>query len=152
MNSLLKDKVIFLTGGSCGIGQDCAKAYAAAGAKVTIAAIDREGVERVTAELGRDHAERLCEERIREEVHRLGVQRGIYCTNEWAVGTSCLLRFQDFEVIIGFAPLGGQMTLISCLSVYGHRADETEELGKRRPADEEDVIVCWPGLGRKKRH
>lgn len=61
MNLLLKDKVIFLTGGSCGIGQDCAKAYAAAGAKVTIAAIDREGVERVATELGPDHLGIVCD-------------------------------------------------------------------------------------------
>ena len=35
---LLKDKVIFLTGGSTGIGLDCAKAYAAEGAKVALVA------------------------------------------------------------------------------------------------------------------
>ncbi|HAV13757.1 MAG TPA: short-chain dehydrogenase, partial [Opitutae bacterium] len=34
----LKDKVIFLSGGSTGIGLDCAKAYAAEGAKVVIVA------------------------------------------------------------------------------------------------------------------
>src|SRR5271168_2955728 len=50
---LLKDKVIFLTGGSCGIGRDCAKAYAAEGALVVIAANDREGIEEIGAELGR---------------------------------------------------------------------------------------------------
>ncbi len=41
MTLLLKDKIIFLTGGSCGIGNDCAKAYAAEGAKVVIVALDR---------------------------------------------------------------------------------------------------------------
>jgi meso-butanediol dehydrogenase/(S,S)-butanediol dehydrogenase/diacetyl reductase len=61
MNSLLKDKVIFLTGGSCGIGQDCAQAYVAAGAKVVIVAIDREGVDRVAAELGSDHLGLVCD-------------------------------------------------------------------------------------------
>lgn len=35
---LLKDKVIFLTGGSTGIGLDCAKAYAAEGAKIVLCA------------------------------------------------------------------------------------------------------------------
>ena len=35
-NLLLQDKVIFLTGGSCGIGLDCAKAYVAEGAKVIV--------------------------------------------------------------------------------------------------------------------
>lgn len=35
---LLNDKVIFLTGGSTGIGLDCAKAYAAEGAKIVLCA------------------------------------------------------------------------------------------------------------------
>ncbi len=35
---LLDDKVIFLTGGSTGIGLDCAKAYAAEGAKIVLCA------------------------------------------------------------------------------------------------------------------
>ncbi len=61
MNSFLKDKVIFLTGGSCGIGHDCARAYAAAGAKVVIAACDRDGVKRVAAELGPDHLGIVCD-------------------------------------------------------------------------------------------
>lgn len=52
---LLKDKVIFLTGGSSGIGRDCARAYAREGAKVAIAAIDAPGVEAVVAELGPKH-------------------------------------------------------------------------------------------------
>ncbi len=52
MTPLLNNKIIFLTGGSCGIGRDCAMAYAAAGAKVTIIANDRKGIERVAAELG----------------------------------------------------------------------------------------------------
>lgn len=37
---LLENKVIFLTGGSTGIGLDCAKAYAAEGAKLVICALD----------------------------------------------------------------------------------------------------------------
>lgn len=61
MNSLLKDKVIFLTGGSCGIGRDCARAYAAAGATVVVAAIDRLGVEKVVAELGPKHLGIACD-------------------------------------------------------------------------------------------
>ncbi|HXI71704.1 MAG TPA: SDR family oxidoreductase [Verrucomicrobiae bacterium] len=61
MNTLLKDKVIFLTGGSCGIGRDCARAYAAAGANVVIVAIDREGVESVAAELGAGHLGIACD-------------------------------------------------------------------------------------------
>lgn len=61
MNDLLKDKVVFLTGGSCGIGRDCAKAYAAAGAKVIVAARDPDGVEKVAAELGGDHLGIVCD-------------------------------------------------------------------------------------------
>jgi meso-butanediol dehydrogenase/(S,S)-butanediol dehydrogenase/diacetyl reductase len=61
MNLLLKDKVIFLTGGSCGIGRDCAKAYAAEGAKVVVVARDTEGVEKVTSELGTDHLGIVCD-------------------------------------------------------------------------------------------
>lgn len=62
MNTLLlKDKVIFLTGGSCGIGRDCAKAYADEGAKLIIAARDREGVEAVAAELGSEHLGAVCD-------------------------------------------------------------------------------------------
>jgi meso-butanediol dehydrogenase / (S,S)-butanediol dehydrogenase / diacetyl reductase len=62
MNALLlQDKVIFLTGGSCGIGRDCAKAYAAEGAKVIIAACDGEGVEQAAAELGVDHLGIVCD-------------------------------------------------------------------------------------------
>lgn len=68
MNTQLKDKIIFLTGGSCGIGRDCAKAYAAAGAKVIIVAIDQDGVESVAAELGPDHLGIVCDIRSDEEV------------------------------------------------------------------------------------
>ncbi|HTL74206.1 MAG TPA: SDR family oxidoreductase [bacterium] len=68
MNTLLKDKVVFLTGGSCGIGRDCAKAYAAAGASVAIVAIDREGVEKVAAELGPNHLGIVCDVTRDQEV------------------------------------------------------------------------------------
>ena len=61
MNLLLQDKVIFLTGGSCGIGRDCAKAYSAEGAKVVVAAHDRKGIEKVAAELGPDHLGIVCD-------------------------------------------------------------------------------------------
>ena len=58
---LLQDKVIFLTGGSCGIGEDCANAYAAEGAKVIIVARDREGVEKVATKLGPEHMGIVCD-------------------------------------------------------------------------------------------
>ncbi len=58
---LLKDKVIFLTGGSCGIGRDCARAYADEGAKIAVVARDRPGVEAVAAELGPEHMGLVCD-------------------------------------------------------------------------------------------
>ena len=61
MNTLLKNKIIFLTGGSCGIGRDCAKAYAAAGANVVVTAIDSEGVKKVASELGPNHLGIVCD-------------------------------------------------------------------------------------------
>jgi meso-butanediol dehydrogenase/(S,S)-butanediol dehydrogenase/diacetyl reductase len=58
---LLKDKVILLTGGSCGIGRDCALAYAAEGAKLIVVANDEAGVESVAAELGVAHLGIVCD-------------------------------------------------------------------------------------------
>lgn len=57
---MLKDKVILLTGGSCGIGRDCAKAYAAEGARVIVLARDPDGVNETAAELGPDHLGIVC--------------------------------------------------------------------------------------------
>ncbi|MGC3958478.1 MAG: SDR family oxidoreductase [Verrucomicrobiota bacterium] len=65
---LLQDKVIFLTGGSCGIGRDCALAYAAEGAKVIVAARDEDGVASVARELGSDHLGIVCDVTRDEEV------------------------------------------------------------------------------------
>jgi len=52
---LLKDKVIFLTGGSTGIGRECALAYARAGARVALVARDGAAAAEVAAALGPDH-------------------------------------------------------------------------------------------------
>lgn len=52
---LLRDKVVFLTGGSSGIGFECAKKYKASGAKVFIIANDQPSLERTATELGEDH-------------------------------------------------------------------------------------------------
>jgi len=54
-------KIIFLTGGSSGIGRDCAKAYAAEGAKVVVAALDEDRVEGVASELGGNHLGLVCD-------------------------------------------------------------------------------------------
>jgi meso-butanediol dehydrogenase/(S,S)-butanediol dehydrogenase/diacetyl reductase len=73
---LLQNKVIFLTGGSCGIGRDCALAYAAEGANVIIVARDADGVASVTQELGPDHLGMVCDVRQDEEV-RNSVERAL---------------------------------------------------------------------------
>ena len=58
---LLKDKVIFLTGSSTGIGLDCAKAYDAEGAAVVLVARGKEAVEKAAAELGTRHLGIACD-------------------------------------------------------------------------------------------
>ena len=77
MMTLLRDKVIFLTGGSTGIGRVCAQRYAAQGARVAIAAIDREEVARAAKELGGEHLGLICD--VRQQVD---VERGIDQTLE----------------------------------------------------------------------
>lgn len=57
----LEGKVIFLTGGSDGIGLACFKAYAAAGAHVAIAAIEQEKIDKAIAEVSGDHMGILCD-------------------------------------------------------------------------------------------
>jgi meso-butanediol dehydrogenase / (S,S)-butanediol dehydrogenase / diacetyl reductase len=58
---LLTDKVIFLTGGSKGIGFECAKAYANAGAKVVIVASSPDGIEDAMQQLGNKHLGIVCD-------------------------------------------------------------------------------------------
>lgn len=58
---LLNDKIIFLTGGSTGIGLDCAKAYAAEGASVVIVARNGEEAACQAAELGEKHLGFACD-------------------------------------------------------------------------------------------
>lgn len=53
---LLADKIIFLTGGSKGIGFECAKKYNQAGAKVVVMSNDAESLEQSIAELGAEHS------------------------------------------------------------------------------------------------
>ena len=58
---LLKDKIIFLTGGSKGIGLECAKRYSEEGAKVMIASNDAASVDAALEILGKDHAGIVCD-------------------------------------------------------------------------------------------
>jgi NAD(P)-dependent dehydrogenase (short-subunit alcohol dehydrogenase family) len=52
---LLKDKIVFITGGAQGIGYECAKAYAGEGAKLAIADRDEDGLKTALVELGAPH-------------------------------------------------------------------------------------------------
>jgi meso-butanediol dehydrogenase/(S,S)-butanediol dehydrogenase/diacetyl reductase len=67
-SALLQDKVVFLTGGSDGIGWDCARAYAAEGAKVVIAAHDKEAVAKAVSKLGPNHLGIVCDVSFDAEV------------------------------------------------------------------------------------
>ncbi|WEK37489.1 MAG: SDR family NAD(P)-dependent oxidoreductase [Candidatus Pseudobacter hemicellulosilyticus] len=58
---LLKEKIIFLTGGSRGIGFECALKYAAAGARVVIVSNDRESLTAASVALGGDHDNIFCD-------------------------------------------------------------------------------------------
>ncbi|HEX6849373.1 MAG TPA: SDR family oxidoreductase [Chitinophagaceae bacterium] len=64
----LTNKVIFLTGGSEGIGYECAKAYSKEGAKVVIVCNDRAANNRVIKELGSEHLGICCDITKEEEV------------------------------------------------------------------------------------
>jgi NAD(P)-dependent dehydrogenase (short-subunit alcohol dehydrogenase family) len=65
---LLADKIIFLTGGSTGIGWECAKAYAAEGAMVSLVAIGQNAAEKAAADLGPEHLGLTCDVAQGEEV------------------------------------------------------------------------------------
>lgn len=58
---ILFNKVIFLTGGSMGIGFECAKAYKSEGAKVVIAASSRGQVDEAIKYLGSEHLGVVCD-------------------------------------------------------------------------------------------
>ncbi len=52
----LRDKIVFITGASSGIGQACARAFAAQGARLILAARRRERLEALVAELWSAHS------------------------------------------------------------------------------------------------
>jgi meso-butanediol dehydrogenase/(S,S)-butanediol dehydrogenase/diacetyl reductase len=64
----LNNKVIVLTGGTEGIGYECAKAYAKEGAKLVIIAIGEERLADVMAELGAEHLGFFCDVRSDKQV------------------------------------------------------------------------------------
>lgn len=61
MDLQLNNKVIFLTGGSRGIGYSCAKAYSRNGAKIAIAALEKDEIDSVIDELGTEHLGIVCD-------------------------------------------------------------------------------------------
>src|SRR5215510_9964278 len=64
----LTNKIIFLTGGSEGIGYECAKAYASEGARVVIATNNAESLNKVMNELGNEHLGVYCDITQEQEV------------------------------------------------------------------------------------
>lgn len=68
--ALLAGKVIFLTGGSMGIGFECAKAYAKAGATVVVAAYPEKPLLQAMEVLGTDHFGLLCDVSKRDDVKK----------------------------------------------------------------------------------
>jgi len=70
MPGLLQDRVIFLTGGSVGIGWDCAQAYAREGARVVVVARGEAAVAGAVARLGDGHMGLCCDVSRDEDVRR----------------------------------------------------------------------------------
>lgn len=65
----LENKIIFLTGGTEGIGYECAKAYVREGAKLVVVGIGEERLNHVMKELGHDHLGICCDVSSGEQVH-----------------------------------------------------------------------------------
>src|SRR5690349_2889437 len=64
----LQGQIIFLTGGSEGIGRHCAKAYAAEGAFIAIVGRTADHVDATVAELGPQHLGLVCDVSQAEQV------------------------------------------------------------------------------------
>jgi NAD(P)-dependent dehydrogenase (short-subunit alcohol dehydrogenase family) len=66
----LKDKIIFLTGGSQGIGAECARAYAREGARLAIAALVKDEIDDVISELEGEHLALPCDVSDQSQVEK----------------------------------------------------------------------------------
>jgi NAD(P)-dependent dehydrogenase (short-subunit alcohol dehydrogenase family) len=66
----LKDKIIFLTGGSQGIGAECARAYAREGARLAIAALVKDEIDEVISELEGEHLALPCDVSDQSQVEK----------------------------------------------------------------------------------
>lgn len=67
---LLKDKIIFLTGGSKGIGLECAKKYVEAGAKIAVISNDAASIELCMKVFDSSHIGLLCDISSADEVEK----------------------------------------------------------------------------------
>lgn len=67
---MLANKIILLTGGSMGIGLECALKYAQAGAKVVVLSNDPVSLEQTADKLGKEHSGILCDVSKANEVER----------------------------------------------------------------------------------
>lgn len=74
---LLKDKVIVLSGGSMGIGFECAKKYVEAGAIVVVLSNDSESLVAAVDELGSRHTGILCDVSVAGEV-KLAIEQTLH--------------------------------------------------------------------------
>ncbi|HET7897537.1 MAG TPA: SDR family oxidoreductase [Flavisolibacter sp.] len=74
---LLENKIIFLTGGTEGIGYECAKAYDREGAKLVIVGIEEERLDKVMSELGSNHLGICCDVSKAEQV-QYAIETALY--------------------------------------------------------------------------
>jgi 3-hydroxy acid dehydrogenase/malonic semialdehyde reductase len=91
----LKDKVVFITGASSGIGRSCAAAFAPLGAKLLLAARRRERLEELAAEL---------KKKFPVEVHIIELDVRDQAAVEWAVARLPAGWF-EIEVLVNNAGL-----------------------------------------------
>lgn len=92
MSGRLHDKIIFVTGGSTGIGLDCAKAFAREGAKLALVARNGEKAGAAASDLGSEHIGFACDVSDGEQV-RLAIAR-------------VLQHFGRLDVILNNAGIG----------------------------------------------
>lgn len=73
---LLQDKIIFITGGSNGIGAECSRAYAKQGAILAIASLYKEEIDSIIIELGNKHLALPCDVSDEQQV-KLAIDKTI---------------------------------------------------------------------------
>ena len=102
MSTLLNSKVAFLTGGSTGIGLECARAYAAEGAHVVLCARNRKQCIEAAHELAGDHYGIPCDVSVASDVERAiaftleKFGRAAYTATKGAMNTLTKSRALDY--------------------------------------------------------